>query len=712
MKKIIGPEQLEMASSLRRLCLCLLISVLLGGFAVTSAYATGYGAVSENDANSRMFSEQVERGKIRKVIQAPKDDCFVTGYWKANGIDITSKAGGYCNRASIAMALSYLGIDCTPVYMQEIMGGSPDTENNYKKLTEQINIKRGTKISRSTVKSGYSSSILRECYSLFDADSRYSPVYIWGEYNSGKNIHAMLIIGKEGASNGKTRYIILDPSSASHSDHVFWMEINDSTGKATNAGATKYKDYQIKLIIQWKDQFADVVPRIAVTTTKMNLYASAAETSTVKDTASNGDILYLNAKVNDDWYRTEDNLFIRAKDISIKVDKATIEKEEKITATATVTSSDGYLKYKPYEAADHNDGGTATKGTTLNIVSKVENSYGNVWYVTDKGYYIYSGDVSIKADLFNIFAGFYTTEKTTTRKEPYADSAAVSTVSKGKMVVVTKFVTNSYGNIWAQLENGSYICFYDAKEDAIKLDFAHVAQNTTTSGFPTSSSDSGYPGYPTGDRDPKTSCALRGTIKSVVPMLSIEARVTNLSTNKEVLSVTAKPKYDLRSAKINGDITNRDGTKTNINNKMSFSKVADDGYYVYEIVVQHGFVYEGKTFTFGDETVVFDSTFTVGDPEEPLPDMPEPTKKPTGTQIGTGTKNLPGDVNDDGNIDMFDALRLLKYVTGWDVTINEKNANVNGDDSIDMFDALRLLKYVTDWDVELEPDNSDGVVTV
>ncbi|MBQ8555280.1 MAG: hypothetical protein IJ438_05320 [Clostridia bacterium] len=76
------------------------------------------------------------------------------------------------------------------------------------------------------------------------------------------------------------------------------------------------------------------------------------------------------------------------------------------------------------------------------------------------------------------------------------------------------------------------------------------------------------------------------------------------------------------------------------------------------------------------------------------------------TTVGCGYDGsvirLPGDVNDDGAVNMRDALALLKKLADWDVTINEANADCNGDDAVNMRDALLLLKYLADWDVELK----------
>lgn len=68
----------------------------------------------------------------------------------------------------------------------------------------------------------------------------------------------------------------------------------------------------------------------------------------------------------------------------------------------------------------------------------------------------------------------------------------------------------------------------------------------------------------------------------------------------------------------------------------------------------------------------------------------------------TVTSRIPGDVNDDGEVDIFDCVRLKKFIAGFDVTINEANADVNGDGEIDIFDCVRLKKFLAGFDVELK----------
>ena len=72
-------------------------------------------------------------------------------------------------------------------------------------------------------------------------------------------------------------------------------------------------------------------------------------------------------------------------------------------------------------------------------------------------------------------------------------------------------------------------------------------------------------------------------------------------------------------------------------------------------------------------------------------------------------ERLPGDVNEDGEVDGRDVLRLMKYLskemneeTGEAVEISESNADVNQDGMVDELDLLRLMQYFAGQSVILE----------
>jgi hypothetical protein len=66
--------------------------------------------------------------------------------------------------------------------------------------------------------------------------------------------------------------------------------------------------------------------------------------------------------------------------------------------------------------------------------------------------------------------------------------------------------------------------------------------------------------------------------------------------------------------------------------------------------------------------------------------------------------NKPGNVTGDekGSVNGADALRLARFLTGQDVTINEKAADLNHDGKVDGRDLLRLVRYLAGQIEELK----------
>ena len=65
-------------------------------------------------------------------------------------------------------------------------------------------------------------------------------------------------------------------------------------------------------------------------------------------------------------------------------------------------------------------------------------------------------------------------------------------------------------------------------------------------------------------------------------------------------------------------------------------------------------------------------------------------------------KWLPGDANEDGKVDMLDALRVVQYVNGKTGVINLKNADVTGDGKAAIEDARLIGQWAAGWNVGLK----------
>lgn len=62
---------------------------------------------------------------------------------------------------------------------------------------------------------------------------------------------------------------------------------------------------------------------------------------------------------------------------------------------------------------------------------------------------------------------------------------------------------------------------------------------------------------------------------------------------------------------------------------------------------------------------------------------------------------LPGDINGDGKVNNKDITRLMQYLSGWSVSVNEPALDVNNDGSVNNKDITRLFKYLSGWDVAI-----------
>ena len=62
---------------------------------------------------------------------------------------------------------------------------------------------------------------------------------------------------------------------------------------------------------------------------------------------------------------------------------------------------------------------------------------------------------------------------------------------------------------------------------------------------------------------------------------------------------------------------------------------------------------------------------------------------------------IPGDAQNDGEIDLSDAIAILDYCAGG-ASINATNADVNADGAVDLRDVLLILQYLAGWNVTLK----------
>ncbi len=160
-------------------------------------------------------TDRVEEGKIRLVVQMPEDPCFEKKHWKNKAYDLTGEARGMCTRCIFSMAVSYLGIDCTPAGMSELTR-SANLFYTYEEVGDKLNLKRRE-------------GSLEEMWALYESGG-HSPVGIHFTY-SDNHMHGMLLIARD-----------------SRNPEIFYA-VNSSAGvNAASVGGEKH-DHLIPIII-------------------------------------------------------------------------------------------------------------------------------------------------------------------------------------------------------------------------------------------------------------------------------------------------------------------------------------------------------------------------------------------------------------------------------------------------------------------------------
>lgn len=63
--------------------------------------------------------------------------------------------------------------------------------------------------------------------------------------------------------------------------------------------------------------------------------------------------------------------------------------------------------------------------------------------------------------------------------------------------------------------------------------------------------------------------------------------------------------------------------------------------------------------------------------------------------------HIPGDINGDGRLTNADLTRMMKYLAGDDVEVNQSSLDVNGDGKVNNRDLTLLMKRLADPGVEI-----------
>ncbi len=157
-------------------------------------------------------AQTVQRGLVRYVAQARRDSTFCVDYWRSGeekGLyDLTAEQNRYgvpyefyvgtmCTRAVYSMALSYLGVDVTPVMMSEMVQ-SRNLNEPYDAVTEML-----PGLSRI----GLTDAPFDAMVANYLTDEAFSPLYVYVRRADGTG-HALLLVGKNQETK---RFLAVDP---------------------------------------------------------------------------------------------------------------------------------------------------------------------------------------------------------------------------------------------------------------------------------------------------------------------------------------------------------------------------------------------------------------------------------------------------------------------------------------------------------------------
>ena len=123
----------------------------------------------------------VKKGRIRYVAQDPSDPLFVKEYWFSAAFDLRDTANRKCTRAAFSMALSWLGIDCTPVDMSDMLR-SRELKYTYDPVCEKLGNVIRVQGDLETLWADYQAG-------------KGSPVLLHFNYDGG--LHAVLLIDRD-----------------------------------------------------------------------------------------------------------------------------------------------------------------------------------------------------------------------------------------------------------------------------------------------------------------------------------------------------------------------------------------------------------------------------------------------------------------------------------------------------------------------------------
>lgn len=244
----------------RILCLLLALCCLLPVFACAEEPLTLLTADTEEEVNQFVLlpTDSVElpapeAGKIRFISLNRKDPAFREISWRSENYNLTIKRDAKGNtyvadftnmhsRAVYSMALSYLGIDVTPVMISEI-AGSRDVRAPFDAVTSRLD-----NVERVEPYSHHFDTMVHN----YLTNTSYSPVFCEIRKPDGA-LHTVLIVGYIPSTRG---FIICDPAAPKlnaeylHSYKMAWHVMRQAV--LSSAFYDEFYESEVVAVYQWR----------------------------------------------------------------------------------------------------------------------------------------------------------------------------------------------------------------------------------------------------------------------------------------------------------------------------------------------------------------------------------------------------------------------------------------------------------------------------
>lgn len=203
---------------MKKLLCCLLVLLLCMGCLAEDAPASMATTDTVDAATACLIVsdsgqvQAVQRGSVRYIAQTQRDVYYCQDYWRSGEekgkFDLTAEKNQYgvpydfyigtmCTRAVYSMALSYLGVDMTPVQMSELL-----QERNLNEPYDAV-----TTLLPQLERIGLDDATLDEMMTNYLQDADYSPLYVYMKRTNGTG-HALLLTGYNAETK---RFIAVDP---------------------------------------------------------------------------------------------------------------------------------------------------------------------------------------------------------------------------------------------------------------------------------------------------------------------------------------------------------------------------------------------------------------------------------------------------------------------------------------------------------------------